>query len=695
MNITIRGTRGSIPVASSETQRYGGNTTCIEITTVAGEHIILDAGSGIRALGDELMSHGSRELTICFTHAHWDHLLGFTMFAPIFSSGSSICIHAPQNIGRDGIRTVLGGIMDKRYFPVTLDNVPARLTIHDFQPGEAFQIGSALIETCPTWHPGGNVAYKITADGWTFFFSGDHEWSADAEAAPICQNLQKFLAGVDVALVDAQYTDEEYLARQGWGHSTYSAWPQVAANAGIGHLLFSHHDPARTDADLDMICAKLRMRFHPLPVVLDMAAEGMVITVTDHNIRITHTVLPHMHKDEIQGESGFSLLAWINAYAQELTRYNDVGVLLDRILLEGRTITQADAGTIFFVEENYLTFAFIHNDTLFPGSAANKFAYANTKLPLDNTSIAGFVALSRQAVNIQDMRHLPSSAPFSFNEALDLATGYRTVSTLTVPILGRNNIVLGVMQLINSMPDGVPEPFTDSMEARVQLLATHAGSAIERGIMAQELVLRMLEMAAMRDPHETGPHVQRVGAYAAEIYHKWAERHGIDIDELRYTKSQIRLAAMLHDVGKVGISDLILKKPGRLDAEEFAIMQTHCVLGAHIFKSGTSELDRMGREIALHHHQKWNGTGYTGTDDPPLAGKDIPLTARITALADVYDALCSRRCYKEAWECTEAVEIIKNDADTHFDPEIVDCFLDVLETIEAIRAKYPDTENIC
>lgn len=695
MDVLIRGTRGSIPVASAETQRYGGNTTCIEIITRAGEHILIDAGSGIRALGDDLVSRGSTELSLCFTHAHWDHLLGFTMFAPIFSSASTINIHAPYNIGRDGIRTVLGGVMDRRYFPVTFDNIPAQLAVHDFTPGDTFQIGSALIETCPTWHPGGNVAYKITADGWTFFFSGDHEWSGDAEAEPVCTMLRTFLKGVDLALVDAQYTDEEYLARQGWGHSTYSAWVQVASDAGIGHLLFSHHDPARTDKDLDVILDHIRLRFHPLPIQLDMAAEGMVISAQDKNIQIEHKILPQVHKDELQGESGFTLLAWINAFTQELTRYNDVGVLLDRILLEGRTITQADAGTVFLVEDDHLTFAFIHNDTLFPGSAANKFAYANTKLPLSNTSIAGFVALNRQTVNIQDMRHLPAGAPFSFNEALDQATGYRTVSTLTVPILGRNNSILGVMQLINSMPDGLPEPFTDSMEARVQLLAAHAGSALERGTMAQELVLRMLEMAAMRDPHETGPHVQRVGSYAAEIYHCWAERHGIDIDELRYTKSQIRLAAMLHDVGKVGISDTILKKPGRLTDDEFAIMQKHCIFGAQIFKTGTSELDRMGQEIALHHHQKWNGRGYTGTDAPPLSGRDIPLPAQITAIADVYDALCSRRCYKEAWSCTEAVKIIKKEAGEHFNPEIVDCFLDVLETLEAIRAKYPDTVDTC
>jgi HD-GYP domain-containing protein (c-di-GMP phosphodiesterase class II) len=396
--------------------------------------------------------------------------------------------------------------------------------------------------------------------------------------------------------------------------------------------------------------------------------------------------------DDVPGGSGLALFAWMNAFSRELARFNDVGVLLDRILLEGRNVTRADAGTIFLLEGDRLTFSNIHNDTLFPGSAANKHAYASTTLPLDNRSIAGYVALERRMVNIRDMRSLPIGVPFSFNEALDLATGYRTVSTLTVPIIGQEERILGVMQLINSQPDGTPEAFTEAMETRVQLLATQAGSAIERGTLARNFILRMLLMAALRDPHETGPHVQRVGSYAAELYHCWAERHGVDIDELRYQKSQLRLAAMLHDVGKVGIADSILKKPGKLDPDEYEIMKSHCSLGADIFTDGVTEVDRMAREVALHHHEKWNGSGYTGTDLAPLAGEDIPLSARITAVSDVYDALCSRRSYKEAWTPDKALAILRQDAGTHFDPEIVDCFEEIHDTIEAIRARYPDDD---
>lgn len=387
------------------------------------------------------------------------------------------------------------------------------------------------------------------------------------------------------------------------------------------------------------------------------------------------------------------ILSWILGFSKELSRYNDVGVLLDRILLEGRTVTHADAGTIFLVENETLTFSNIHNDTLFPGSAANKHAYASTTLPLNNSSVAGYVALKRQIINIPDMRNIPKEMPFSFNEALDIATGYRTVSTLTFPILGNNDNVLGVMQLINSCPRGLPEAFSKSMEDRVHILAGYAGSAIERGTLARDFILRMLHMTALRDPFETGPHVQRVGSYAGEIYHRWAERRGIDIDELRYEKSRIKLAAMLHDVGKVGISDSILKKPGKLNDEEYAIMKEHCSLGAQIFNCRISEFDQFVRDVALYHHEKWDGTGYTGTASKPLHGEEIPLSARITAVADVYDALCSKRSYKEAWTPQRALDILIKDAGSHFDPEVVDCFRDVHDIIEAIRSRYPDSDS--
>ncbi len=690
MEVYLRGLRGSIPVASVATQRYGGNTTCVEVR-LGEERLVIDAGSGLRSLGEELMVQGPVRLHLCFTHAHWDHLLGFPMFAPIFSPHTELIIHAPSTIGGSGIRAVLAGIMDRRYFPVKFEHLPAHIHIHEFEPGESFAVGEAKVATCPTVHPGGNVAYAITHDGWTFLFTGDHEWRPQA-TDPLSLGVERFLRGVTVAVVDAQYTDDEYAVRQGWGHSAMSAWPERAVRAGVQILLLSHHDPARSDEDVDALEGLIRQRFGDLPLDIRMAAEGMEIRREDNGVVgiRQQPMIPQECSILPPNNTAQGVLTWLNALTQELTRYADMGTLLDRILLEGRRITHADAGTIFLVESEGLSFAYTHNDTLFPGSAASKYVYSSAILPMNHTSVAGYVACTGKTVNIPDMYRIPDTEPYRFNDAFDKKTGYRTVSTLTVPLFGNKTSILGVMQLINSMEDGKARPFTSDMQMRVSLLASQAGAALERGKMTQALLLRMLKMAELRDPRETGAHVQRVGSYAAEIYHRWAERHGVDLDQLRYTKGMIRMAAMLHDVGKVGIPDAILKKPGPLNDDELKIMRSHCILGAALFADGTWDVDGLVRDVVLHHHQKWDGTGYTGTDDPPLAGEAIPLVARIVAVADVYDALCSRRSYKSAWKPEDALETLRQSAGTHFDPEIVQCFEEIFDTIEAIRARYPD-----
>ncbi len=155
---------------------------------------------------------------------------------------------------------------------------------------------------------------------------------------------------------------------------------------------------------------------------------------------------------------------------------------------------------------------------------------------------------------------------------------------------------------------------------------------------------------------------------------------------------------MLHDVGKVGIPDAILKKPGRLTDDEFEVIKKYTLYGARLFTSITSELDRMSLEIALNHHERWDGAGYPGCipeidgecghDVLQKKGEEIPITARITALADVYDALCSRRAYKEAWNDERALAIIRENSGTQFDPEVVEAFFQITDVLSAIREKF-------
>jgi len=215
-------------------------------------------------------------------------------------------------------------------------------------------------------------------------------------------------------------------------------------------------------------------------------------------------------------------------------------------------------------------------------------------------------------------------------------------------------------------------------------------------------------MSELRDPKETGSHVNRVADYAVEIYDRWAYRHGISIDERESFRDILRIGAMLHDVGKVAIPDAILKKPSRFTPEEFNIMKYHTVYGASLFDNHTSPVDKVAMDIALTHHENWDGTGYPGWVDPmthnpikkdengnPLGkkGEEIPLSGRIVAIADVFDALSSRRVYKDAWVEDEVLGHIRGQSGTKFDPELIEVFFEVLPAIKNIQNLYPDAEH--
>jgi HD-GYP domain-containing protein (c-di-GMP phosphodiesterase class II) len=385
----------------------------------------------------------------------------------------------------------------------------------------------------------------------------------------------------------------------------------------------------------------------------------------------------------------------------ELNHLNDIDTILDKILYEARRLSHADAGSIFIREDENLRFGYVHNDTLFSGKGAGEALYADFSVPINDHSIVGYAALTGETVVIDDAYRISPERPFSFNSDFDQKSGYVTRSMLTIPLLTFHGRLVGVMQLINAMDEeGRIAPFSEDARCMVPLFANNAAVAVDRGIMNREMILRMVRMAELRDPAETGPHVQRVGAYSAEIYQLWAEKKGIDPQKIKREKDLIRLAAMLHDVGKVGIPDRILKKPAKLTDSEYHVMKQHTVLGGRLFAGRTSRLDEMSMDIALGHHEKWNGNGYPGRIDdlmaveiqmgPPKTLDEIPLSARIVALADVYDALSSRRCYKQAWDDDRVFETIQSEAGRHFDPELVAVFFELLPVIKAIGNRFPD-----
>ena len=318
----------------------------------------------------------------------------------------------------------------------------------------------------------------------------------------------------------------------------------------------------------------------------------------------------------------------ITKMIQDIGEVKDLDLLLERILTNARKFFNADAGSIYLRNGDQLKFSYTQNDTLHRRlSPGKKLIYHTFSVPINKNSIAGYVGEKHELVNIPDVYTINNSPPYTFDSHFDEISNYKTRSMLTVPMTNRRGDLLGVMQIINAQDDdGNVTPFAKSDEDHITTFVTSAAHEVERAQMTRNIILRMIKMAELRDPMETGAHVNRVAAFSAELFEEWAKNKGYSPKDEHVVKQKdvLRLAVMLHDVGKIAITDLILKKPARLNMDEYEEMKSHTYKGAKLFQDIESEFDEIAAEVALNHHEKWDGTGYPGHIDPytekPLPG---------------------------------------------------------------------------
>jgi phosphoribosyl 1,2-cyclic phosphodiesterase len=250
MRIKIWGCRGSIPSPGFATSNYGGNTTCLEVRLDDGTRIIIDAGTGIRELGNAILEEdGPRTLYLLLTHAHWDHLQGFPFFVPAYLRGYSIRVRSGP-LAKASLKQFLAHQLDPPYFPVPFRELKAHL---DFDPGDAeeLSINGTTIRPITLNHPDGGYGYRFLSDRAKFVFLTDTELGQDH---PGCLSRSEYLETcrrADLLIHDAQYTSEEYRRTRGWGHSTYLAATEFALEAGVRRLGLFHHDPRHSDRDVD------------------------------------------------------------------------------------------------------------------------------------------------------------------------------------------------------------------------------------------------------------------------------------------------------------------------------------------------------------------------------------------------------------------------------------------------------------
>ncbi len=352
-------------------------------------------------------------------------------------------------------------------------------------------------------------------------------------------------------------------------------------------------------------------------------------------------------------------------YIHKLNDTQDIEKTLITLADMGRDIVSAERCTIWLLDEN--------EEKLY-----SRAAHGVRLLEVDSNE--GIVGES-----IKTGKTLLINNPYSddrFNSEVDMKTGFITKSILVQPLYNSHKKVMGAIQALNKLGDD--SNFTEDDEKILSVAGTFSSKILDtlklnlELIRAQKETITLLGELCEKRSLETGKHTARVSLYSKVI----AEKLKLSEHEILIIGS----AAALHDIGKLSIPDKILLKPAKLDKKEYTIIQTHAEIGYKMLENSKGELLKLAGIIAREHHEKYDGTGYPHN----LKGEEIHIFARIVALADVFDAVSSRRCYKEAWEIEKAFEVVKEERGKHFDPKVVDAFLDSKDEIKEIYEIYKE-----
>jgi phosphoribosyl 1,2-cyclic phosphodiesterase len=285
--VSLRGVRGSLPSPGPDTARFGGNTSCVEVRA-GHEILILDAGTGVRALGTDLVAEfGSRpiEATLLISHTHWDHIQGLPFFTPAFSAENRIHVFAAKGAGAT-IARGLRNQMDPIHFPVGFEQMLGLTPVAELA-ADPVDLGPFTIRVAALNHPGGCAGFRIEANGRSLAYLPDHEPFERDSNVERTEALMEFARGVDLLILDTQYTDAEYRHRRGWGHGCLSESVALALGAEVQHLALFHHDPSHDDEQIDVMVERAR----------ELAGGSLRVTAASENeiVRLGSIDVPLFH----------------------------------------------------------------------------------------------------------------------------------------------------------------------------------------------------------------------------------------------------------------------------------------------------------------------------------------------------------------------------------------------------------------
>ncbi|MGP1450853.1 MAG: HD domain-containing phosphohydrolase [Wolinella sp.] len=628
--------------AGGKDERNG--TSCIKVTP----SVAIDAGSLLKGFkgSEPELEH------IFITHSHLDHVFEIPFWIDYYYSA----MRKPLNIYASSttIRILKEKLFDGSLWPsfheiTILNSGLMTIAFHEIHHGERIYVDSdhgISIEAVDSDHCDGSLGYIIHSnDGSIYFTSDTYDTPRIWETIDNQEDIKQ-------VVIDVSFPSRMAKLAQSSAHMT----PEI--------LLMARQKLKRQDVLIHLFHLKPNYRDETIQEI-----KSMGLLRPKERILDDMAFLPFDTSKLLDGvsqePSKEQILEIIFGHVGKIAKERNLEHLLLLMADMARQIVLADRCTIWMIDEEN-------------GELWSKVAHgiATIRIP-SNKGIAGHVAQSGEVLIIND--------PYNderFNPEIDRKTGYRTHSIIALPIFNSEGKIIGVYQVINKI--SLTQSFSQEDARYLTLAATYTGSALETAMLyteieetQKEIIYTMAEIGETRS-QETGYHVKRVAEYSQIL------ALGMGLSQ---TESElVKIAAPMHDIGKIAIPDMILNKPGRLTPEEFEIMKTHARLGYETLKHSQRRILKAAATIAYEHHEKWNGSGYP----QGKAGEDIHIYGRIVALADVFDALGSDRCYKKAWKLDDICELFRNERGEHFDPKVVDAFFENLPKILEVRDKYRD-----